>query len=73
MKALIWENEEYHDAVTPDGVYPVITDDMNEPCTCPNCGKTFRFGEMYTSRKWFRGNGAFGFYVCGDCYRGEPG
>ncbi|MCQ2106531.1 MAG: hypothetical protein MJZ26_12155 [Fibrobacter sp.] len=74
MKALIWDNKkrEYTKEVElPKGKYIAFTDNMDEPCTCANCGETVRFGEMYTSRKYYGCNGIFAFYVCSKCYEVE--
>ena len=72
MKALVWNGKDYDEAEIPEGYYPAFTDNMDEPCTCPGCGKDYRFGELYTSHKFYRPpTGAFGFYVCLDCYTRE--
>ena len=73
MIAEIWDNasKTYTTAEVPDGNYIAWTDDMNAPCTCPSCGKDFPFGDMYTSRKYYRKGGVFAYYVCEKCYEVE--
>lgn len=71
MVGLKYENGSYKKTRIPDGNYPAFAYDMSTPCTCPNCGKTFEFGDMYTSRMWYRGNGTFALYVCEKCYEAE--
>lgn len=38
--------------------------------SCAQCGRIFRFGEMYTSREVHTAYG-FGYAVCAECYDGE--
>lgn len=71
MEGLKYINGKYKKMKIPDGSYPAFADDMSTPCTCPNCGKTFEFGEMYTSGEWFRESGVFAFYVCEKCHKNE--
>ena len=45
-------------------------DDMEKMVPCAQCGRIFRFGEMYTSREVHTAYG-FGYAVCAECYDGE--
>lgn len=73
MKAMKWIKEEhrYKEVKIPDGHYPAITDNMDEPCTCPHCGKDFKFGEMIGSHELYRVGGVFAYCVCPTCYEQE--
>ena len=43
---------------------------MSAPTTCPHCGRTFHFGDMYTSME-FQTDFGFGYSVCRECYEEE--
>lgn len=45
-------------------------DDMEKMVPCAQCGRMFKFGEMYTSREVHTAHG-FGYAVCAECYDGE--
>lgn len=63
------ELHEYEDILLPDecGLYE---EDMEKMVLCAQCGRMFKFGEMYTSREVHTAYG-FGFAVCAECYDGE--
>lgn len=73
MIAEVWDNvlRKYKTTDIPDGNYIEWTDDMDALCTCPSCGKDYPFGDMYTSRKYFRKCGVFAYFVCKHCYDNE--
>ena len=48
----------------------IISFDMNEEVTCPNCQKKFKYGDGYTSRRW-HSEGGMGYSVCQECYKEE--
>lgn len=43
---------------------------MEKMVPCAQCGRMFKFGEMYTSREVHTAHG-FGYAVCAECYDGE--
>lgn len=63
------ELHEYEDILLPDECR-TYEDDMEKMVPCAQCGRMFRFGEMYTSREVHTAHG-FGFAVCAECYDGE--
>lgn len=44
-----------------------MTDDMEAPTDCANCGKSMKFGDAYTSQQ-IHNHCGLGFPVCEDCY-----
>lgn len=71
MKVLICENDLYRKTEIPDGQYLAYSHDENMECTCPGCGKTFRFGDMFTSQKYLTTDMLLGLFVCEECYEKE--
>lgn len=59
---------EYEDYSPPaDGRYLIYSDNMDEICNCPACGKTMTFGEGYASMVYFSDNGVWSYTVCKEC------
>ena len=48
----------------------VIAQDMDTPTRCAQCGKVFRFGDMYTSTQIHNYSG-WGYAVCARCLDAE--
>lgn len=63
------ELHEYEDILLPDECR-TYEDDMEKMVPCAQCGRMFKFGEMYTSREVHTAHG-FGYAVCAECYDGE--
>lgn len=59
----------YEDVLLPDECR-TYEEDMEKMVPCAQCGRMFRFGEMYTSREVHTAHG-FGYAVCAECYDGE--
>lgn len=45
--------------------------DMDKKVVCPECGKTFKFGNGYTSQVYYSPNGFWGLIVCEACHNKE--
>lgn len=59
----------YEDIILPDECR-TYEDDMEKMVPCAQCGRMFKFGEMYTSREVHTAHG-FGYAVCAECYDDE--
>mgnify|MGYP000845751845 FL=1 len=59
----------YEDIILPDECR-TYEDDMEKMVPCAQCGRMFKFSEMYTSREVHTAHG-FGYAVCAECYDGE--
>ena len=59
----------YEAALIPDEC-TTYEDDYEKLAACAQCGRMFKYGEMYTSREVHTAHG-FGFAVCAECYDGE--
>lgn len=60
---------QYSQVQIPDDCL-TYSNNMDAEVTCPNCNRKFKFGDMYTSRRWHTKYGC-GFMVCGECYEEE--
>lgn len=61
--------QKYSPVKVPDGCL-TYANDMDAEVICPNCNRIFKFGDMYTSRRWHTKFG-MGFSVCSECYEEE--
>lgn len=59
----------YESALIPDEC-ALYEDDFEKLVPCAQCGRMFKYGEMYTSREVHTAHG-FGFAVCAECYDKE--
>lgn len=48
-------------------IMPLFTTNMDELMQCVNCGKFIKYGDGYTSKRYFSGMG-FGYLECKECY-----
>lgn len=60
----------YEDFTPPDGEY-ILTRDMDQKTTCPQCGQEVVFGNCYTSMEIYTDDGFWGIPVCEKCYEKE--
>ena len=65
-----YETHTYEPFQSPAKHIAFLTDDMDAPTDCANCGTTIKFGDAYTS-KTIHTPAGLGFPVCGDCYEAE--
>ena len=72
MKLQKWNFEirEYEDFDSPAENPALYVEDMREIRQCANCGKSVKYGDMYTSKTIHTEMG-FGYVVCEECYREE--
>ena len=45
----------------------LLSDDMDRLIECPECGKTFKFGDGYTDTDWFNEDTIWKIPVCPEC------
>lgn len=65
-----YKTHEYEPFESPAKHIAFLSDDMEVPTDCANCGKTLKYGETLTSRTIHTPTG-LGFPVCDDCYDQE--
>ena len=70
MRIRKWDEKkhEYNFVDVPDDWdLTLLTNDMDHPINCVNCGRVIPFGEGYTSKRYHT-FGGMGFYECHKCY-----
>jgi len=65
-----YETHTYEPFESPAKHICFMTENMDDPTDCANCGKTLPFGDTYTS-KTIHTPAGLGFPVCSDCYEIE--
>lgn len=47
------------------------TKDYEKEINCICCERTVKFGDCYTSRRYYSASGLWGLWVCPECYKKE--
>lgn len=51
--------------------YVWSTTDYDKEINCICCERTVKFGDCYTSRRYYNVSGLWGLWVCPECYKQE--